>query len=321
MDLKIFPLKPLSEEEIMQHNYDLIKLWMVSHEHQVYGPYLEEELKSFLLSLEHKNHFLNIQLCNLENEKWLKRNECSFLSNTQAYLLHPENSQHSYSDILHLFREKKISLESQISSDQGQSFKSLKDIPEFIGLVKKNFNLPDFLDGDDLFYDKTLQIKINEKKQKEDPVTKLVANMNQSKSQQTQIIQMTKAIAKQTSASVYTFVLLFIASSVAGYQFYTSKKQPTTLVRTIQSVEKPKNLTPEPVRTPAAAPIQRRIPVNVDIDGIEIKKEEVKPNKNDSKKEAERILSVIKELKNLPTEEGEEEENLEDTPEEENQVE
>ena len=163
MEDEILPIKALSEEEIIKNNYSLNQLWMISFKEKVQGPFLESQLKKiFIENKELKNN--GFQFCNLEKEKWVSLENTYFLGTDKTYSIINNNEQFTFDRIASLVQDKTIDEQILVSSDMGSTYNPLRSLQEFQFLFSRIPKLPDMISKEQFFHDKTLQIKINQKK-------------------------------------------------------------------------------------------------------------------------------------------------------------
>lgn len=245
MDEEILPITALTEEEIIKNNYSLNQLWMISFQEKVQGPFLESQLKKIFI--ENKELKLkSFQFCNLEKEKWVSLENTNFLGTDKVYMIVNTSDQIKFDDIVKLVLEKEIDENILISSDEGSSYNSLRSLQEFQFLFSRIPKLPDLVSKEQFFHDKTLQIKINQKKMS----THLVENLINSNKTLTSQMKNIKLSTNSSNAYIAS-VLFFIFSITIGYNFL-NKKQNLSSVKKINvdpiktTVEKSRELTSVP---------------------------------------------------------------------------
>lgn len=248
MEDEILSIKALSEEEIIKNNYSLNQLWMISFKEKVQGPFLESQLKKlFIENKELKNN--NFQFCNLEKEKWVSFEDTHFVGTNKCYLVVNNDQQFTFDNIVTLVQEKKIDEQILISSDQGSSYNSLRSLQEFQFLFSRTPKLPDMISKEQFFHDKTLQIKINQKKMN----SSLVENLMNSSNTLTSQIKNVK-LPKNNSNIYILSIIFFVFSAALSFKFLNTKQKINPINKINAVVEKEKNEAP---RTIASLPTEQ----------------------------------------------------------------
>lgn len=234
MEDEILPIKALSEEEIIKNNYSLNQLWMISFKEKVQGPFLESQLKKiFIENKELKNN--GFQFCNLEKEKWVSLENTYFLGTDKTYSIINNNEQFTFDRIASLVQDKTIDEQILVSSDMGSTYNPLRSLQEFQFLFSRIPKLPDMISKEQFFHDKTLQIKINQKKMNANTVENLISSNKTLTSQ----IKNVKLPINYSNTYILS-IFLFIFSAGLGYKFLNKTKQEEKFSQTNEtSTKKP----------------------------------------------------------------------------------